>query len=118
MMWDAGELAVIRLVLLLLGAPAVRSRWPLLLGFGLLCIGVAVAVIGDASDGVTAMVTEAFGWILVLDGVSTLAVGEDAHGRAHRLELARAFGLIAFGLLILDLPWHNDIANSVLFGLA
>ena len=109
---------MIRLILLLLGAPAVRSRWPWLLGFGLLCIGIALAVIGDAADGVTVVVAEAFAWILVFDGLSTLPVGEDAHGRAHRLHLIRGIGLIALGLLILDLPWHNDLANSVLFGLA
>ena len=109
---------MIRLVLLLLGAPAVRSRWPLLTGFGLLCVGIAVVVIGDASDGVTAVVTQTFGWIFVFDGLSTLVIGQDAHGTAHRLDVIRAVGLIALGLLILDFPWKNDIANSMLFGLA
>lgn len=109
---------MIRLVLLLLGAPAVRSRWPLLLGFGLLCMAVAILVIGEAVEGVTLVVTNTFGWILVLDGLATLAIGQDTQGAAHRFDLIRATILIVLGLLILDFPWKNDFANSLLFGLA
>jgi uncharacterized membrane protein HdeD (DUF308 family) len=107
---------MVRLVVLLPGAPALRERWPMLLAAGRL--GTALAIVTDAADGVTAVATETFGWILVADGLSTLAVGQDAHAKAHRLDLARALGLIVLGLLILDMPWRNDIANSALFGLA
>jgi len=109
---------MVRLVLLLLGAPAVRRRWPLLLGFGLLCTGIAIAIVLDAAGGIAVTATETFGWLLVILGLSVLAIGPDAHARAHRLDVARALGLIVLGLLILDLPWRNDIANSALFGLA
>jgi uncharacterized membrane protein HdeD (DUF308 family) len=111
---------MIRLAALLLGTPALRARWPLLLGVGLLGIGLAAAIVGDAADGVTVVETEAFGWIFVADGLSALAVvaAQDTRSGSHRLDLARALGLVVLGLLILDLPWQNDIVNSALFGLA
>jgi uncharacterized membrane protein HdeD (DUF308 family) len=111
---------MIRLAALLLGTPALRAQWPLLLGVGLIGIALAAAIVGDAADGVTVVATEAFGWIFVVDGLSAVAVvaAQDTRSGSRRLDLARALGLIVLGLLILDLPWENDIANSVLFGLA
>lgn len=109
---------MIRLVLLLLGAPRLRDRWPFLFGFGLFGAALALAIIADAVDGVTVVATRTFGGILVIDGLAALAAGLIGRNRANRFHLARGLGLILLGLLILDFPWKNDIANSLLFGLA
>jgi uncharacterized membrane protein HdeD (DUF308 family) len=105
---------------LLLGPAALRERWPLLLGVGLIGIGLAAAIVIDTADGVTVVATETFGWIFIIDGLSALAMvaAHETRSGSHRLDLARALGLIVLGLLILDVPWQNDIANSVLFGVA
>lgn len=109
---------MIRLVLLLLGAPRLRDRWPFLLGFGLFGAALAIAIMADAVDGVTVVATRTFGWILVIDGLFALAMGLLGRNRTNRFDLVRALGLILLGLLILDFPWNNEIANSLLFGLA
>ncbi|MBX6744422.1 MAG: protease [Acetobacteraceae bacterium] len=109
---------MIRLVLLLLGASRLRDRWPFLLGFGLLGITLALAIIADAVDGVTVVATRTFGWILLIDGLAALAAGLVGRNRTSRFDMVRALCLIVLGLLILDFPWKNDLANSLLFGLA
>lgn len=109
---------MVKLVLLLLGSDAIRGRWPILAGLGSAGILLAAAIITDAADGVMVVTTETFGSILVLDGVIGLSLAAGPRTPSSRLHLLRSVGLIALGLLIIDLPWHNDIANSVLFGLA
>jgi uncharacterized membrane protein HdeD (DUF308 family) len=109
---------MIRLVLLLLGASRLRDRWPFLLGLGLFGAALALAIIADAVDGVTVVATRTFGWILLIDGLAGLAAGLIRRNRASRFDLARAVCLVVLGLLILDFPWRNDLANSLLFGLA
>ncbi len=109
---------MIRLVLLLLGAPRLREHWLFLLGFGLFGTALAIAIIGDAMDGVTVVATKTFGWILLIDGLAGLALKLFGRHRASRFDLVRGLGLVLLGLLILDFPWNNEIANSLLFGLA
>ena len=106
---------LIRLVLLLMGAMTLRDRWPVLMSIGLVGGFLAAAIVGDASDGVTVVTTEAFGWILVIDGVAAFASGMAARSHTSQFDMVRSFGLV---LLIVDLPWRNDLANSFFFGLA
>lgn len=87
-------------------------------GFGLVWIALGIAIITDAADGITAVATETFGWLVVLEGVIALSFPIGASAPGTRLATVKAIALLLFGLLIVDMPWHNDIAKSLLFGVA
>ncbi len=86
--------------------------------FGMLWIVLGLAIITDAADGITVVATETFGWLLVFEGLIALSFRIGASAQGARLATLKALALLAFGLLIVDMPWHNDLANSILFGLA
>ncbi|TCH97153.1 protease [Roseococcus sp. SYP-B2431] len=109
---------MIRLALLLTGATALRARWPALMAAGVAACGLGLLILLDTSDGATVVATHAFGYILVLSGALGLLGTLSPQIRANRMVLVRAGGLLVLGLLIVDLPWNNQIANSLLFGLA
>jgi uncharacterized membrane protein HdeD (DUF308 family) len=109
---------VIRLALLLLGHQPMRRQWRLMAGFGLIWIALGLAIVTDAADGITVVATETFGWLLVLEGVIALSFRIGASAQGARLATVKAIALLLFGLLIVDMPWRNDIANSLLFGVA
>jgi uncharacterized membrane protein HdeD (DUF308 family) len=108
---------MIQLAVLLVGAEAMRRKWKLLAFVGLLWMVLAVVVAVDIVDGASTVATWAFGYFLVLEGGVALLMMIGAGGTTWLL-VARAVGLVVLGLLILDFPWPNPIANSLLFGLA
>ena len=66
------------------------------------------------------MTTATFGYLMVIQGLGIYG-GHDRNrdrGRGGLLLYSGASRILFFGLLIVDMPWHNDIANSLLFGLA
>lgn len=109
---------MIRLALLLTGATALRERWNVLMGLGLAACGLGLLILLDTGDGATVVATYVFGYILVLSGALGLLGMLRPEVRANRMVLARAGGLLVLGLLIVDFPWNNRIANGLLFGLA
>jgi uncharacterized membrane protein HdeD (DUF308 family) len=109
---------MVKLAMLLMGAAAMQRRWLVLTGVGIAWISLALLIIGDAADGVTVVATETFGVLLLIEGTIAGVAAVASAMRGGRLVLVRALAFILFGLLILDFPWNNDIANSLLFGLA
>jgi len=109
---------MIKLVLLLLGSDTIRGRWSVVAACGGAAMFLAATILADAADGVVAVTTETFGYILVFDGAAGLALVLGPRTASNRLHLLRSLGLLVLGLLIIDMPWRNDIANSLLFGLA
>ncbi len=109
---------MLRLTLLLTGAAALRERWPMLMGLALVACGLGLLILLDTTDGATVVATKAFGYILVLSGALGLLGALRPQARANRMVLIRAVGLLVLGLLIVDFPWNNQIANGLLFGLA
>jgi uncharacterized membrane protein HdeD (DUF308 family) len=109
---------MIRLALLLTGAQALRTRWPALMGVGCSAFGLGLLILLDTSDGATVVATYTFGYILVLSGTLGLLGMLSPETRANRMVLVRAGGMLVLGLLIIDFPWDNRIANGLLFGLA
>lgn len=95
-----------------------RRQWSLMASFGLIWIALGVAIVTDAADGITVVATESFGWLLVLEGAIALSFRIGASAQGARLATIKAVALLLFGLLIVDMPWRNDIANSILFGAA
>ena len=109
---------MVKLAILLMGADAMQRRWLALALIGVVWAGLGVLIMADASDGVTVVATETFGYLLVIEGLAAFLATIVDVVSGGRLLLIRALALIAFGLLIIDMPWRNDIANSLLFGLA
>ena len=109
---------MIRLALLLTGAAALRERWYALMGVALVACGLGLLILLDTSDGATVVATYTFGYILVLSGALGLLGMLRPQIGANRMVLARAGGMLLMGLLIIDFPWDNRIANGLLFGLA
>lgn len=94
-----------------------RRQWRLMAGFGLFWVILGISIITDAADGITVVATETFGWLLVLEGIVALSFRIGASASGARLATIKALALLVAGLLIVDMPWRNDIANSILFGL-
>jgi uncharacterized membrane protein HdeD (DUF308 family) len=84
---------------------------------GILWAGLGVAIIFDASDGISVVATHVFGWCLIVEAVIAVVMMIGAGG-AGSLYVARAAVLVGLGALIVDFPIRVDLANSVLFGLA
>lgn len=109
---------MIRLIILLLGADALRREWTALAALGGLWTGLGLLVVGDAADGVNVLATEAFGWFVLVDGALGVFFALTAGRSASRFFLVKALALLTLGLIIVDMPWRNHLANSALFGLA
>ncbi|QFU15337.1 HdeD family acid-resistance protein [Microvirga thermotolerans] len=109
---------MIRLAIILMGFETMRRQWRLLAVLAGAWLALGLAIMLDAADGVTVVVTETFGYLLVAEGLTALVVTAGLGRRRGRFFLARALVMLTLGLLIVDLPWRNDIANSLLFGIA
>jgi uncharacterized membrane protein HdeD (DUF308 family) len=107
------------LAMLLLGPGNLhRSRW-YLTALGLLLSGVGLFIVIDASDTVTLISLEAFGWVMVVMGLAKLAFSVLASGGG----IPSFFGIqgvvfIILGIAIADFPQQSENAVPWLFGLA
>ncbi len=107
------------LAMLLLGPGNLnRSRRYLTL-LGTLLSGVGLFIVIDASDTVTLITLEAFGWVMVVMGLAKLAFSILAGGGG----MPSFFGVqgiifIVLGIAIADFPQQSENAVPWLFGLA
>ncbi len=107
------------LAMLLLGPGNLhRSRWYLTaLGFFLFTVGLFI--VSDASDTVTVISLEAFGWVMVVMGLAKLAFSLLAGGGGMpSLFAIQGFVFIIMGIAIADFPQQSENAVPWLFGLA
>ena len=109
---------MIKLAMLLVGAQALRRRWAVLATLGLFWMALGLAIMVDASDGVSVVTTEAFAILLLFEGLIALSSFTLAPRRAGYLVLFKALALILLALMILDFPIQVDLERSLLFGLA
>src|SRR5215510_7681231 len=109
---------MIRLAMLLVGARALRRKWPVITVLGLLWMTLGLAIMVDASDGVTMVATEAFAILLLFEGFGALAFYTLAPRRRGYTVLFKAVALLILGCMILDFPFDVDVENSLLFGIA
>src|SRR5262245_5569958 len=109
---------MIRLAMLLVGARALRRKWPVLTFLGLIWMTLGLAIMADASDGVTVVATEAFAILLLFEGFGALAFFTLAPRRRGYVVLIKACALLILGCMILDFPIEFDVENSLLFGIA
>ena len=83
---------------------------------GILWLAIGLAIIGDDANGVTVIATQSFAYFLIAEGLLALFLTIGGRGYRSRFFLARAVALLVLGLLIVESPWRNHLANSILFG--
>jgi uncharacterized membrane protein HdeD (DUF308 family) len=81
-------------------------------------MGLGLAIMADASDGLSSVAVEAFAILLLFEGFLALALFTLAPHRRGYTVLIKALALVVLGSMILDFPVHFDIEDSLLFGLA
>ncbi len=107
------------LALLLLGPGNLhKSRWYITaLGTLLFLVGLFIAI--DASDTVTLITLEAFGWVLAAMGLAKLAFSLLAGGGGMpSMFCFQGILYVVLGVAIADFPQHSGNAVPWLFGLA
>jgi len=109
---------MIRLAILLIGARALKRKWPVLTLLGLSWMALGLVIMADALDGVTMVATEAFAILLLFEGFGALAFYTLAPHRRGYTVLFKALALLILGCMILDFPFEVDMENSLLFGIA
>lgn len=108
-----------QLAFLLVGSDSLRRRWMVVAGIGVLLVLLGLIIFGEAAEGITLAAIDAFGFVILFQGVLTFFTALAA-GAALGLyiNLARSILLVVLACLILDFPWRNELAVTVLFGLA
>ena len=109
---------MIRLAMLLVGARALRRRWPLLALLGALWMALGLAIMVDTTDRVTVVAVETLAILLLFEGFVALGFFTLTPHRRGYAVLLRALALLVLGFMILDFPVRVDVAKSLLFGLA
>ena len=104
--------------MLLVGARALRRKWLMLTVLGVLWMALGLAIMADASGGLSIVTVEAIAILLLFEGFLALALFTLAPHRRGYTVLAKALALIVLGCMILDFPVRVDVENSLLFGLA
>ncbi len=108
---------MVRLAILLVGAPAVRGQWYWLYALGLAWLALGVWVLIDVSSMAVQITTDALGALMVVEGLVLLAGAWGSHPRSNARLVGRAIALIVLGLLIMDVPVDHGLSDSILFGL-
>ncbi len=107
------------LALLLLGPGNLhRSRW-YITALGALLFLVGLFIVIDASDTVTLITLEAFGWVMVVMGLAKLAFSLLAGGAGMPTFFCfQGVVFVVLGVAIADFPQQSENAVPWLFGLA
>lgn len=109
---------MVQLGLLLLGSEFIKRRWPILAVGGIAWAALGVAIFVDALDGVLYFPVHVFGYLLLIEGVVTLAVSAPRPGTPSILRKARGIAFLILGLLIIDPHHAASVILAIAFGLA
>src|SRR4030095_10068557 len=107
------RIVMIRLAMLLVGAQALRRKWPVITVLGLLWMALWLAIMADAGDGVTPWATASFAILLLFEGFGALALFTVAPRRRGYSVLIKACALLILGCMILDFPIDCAVHNSI-----
>ncbi|WP_232631269.1 hypothetical protein [Methylobacterium sp. Leaf118] len=110
---------LLRLTLLLVGKPAIRTRWPVFVGAALACLALSAVFVLDLHGLSVAATTGLFALGLAGLGLRRLALPAQAGGR-HGPWLPRGvgLGLLALAGLALRNPWDDDLVATVVVAAA
>jgi uncharacterized membrane protein HdeD (DUF308 family) len=107
---------VVRLIMILLGVDYLRKRGLGLAIAGAICILGGLILFIDAIDGVLYFPIYPFAWLLLLEGLATLAVAWTGMGGQRTLRYAKAFAFLLAATLILGGQHHGNFILSMIFG--
>lgn len=109
---------MVRLVLLLIGARALRRRWLVLPVVGALWMALGGLLIGDVSaDGKLSIAFETLAVLLVVEGLGALLGALGVGLRTAQAGAWRGLVLLVLGVLLLR-PFDHGLPDALLFGLA
>ena len=107
---------MVQLVMLLLGVEYLRKRWRMLFLVGALWLLIGVGLFIDALDSALYFPMQFLAYLLLAEGLATLAVGMDRHGRPAHAALREGHGVLLAALLILAGHHHGNFVLSMIFG--
>ena len=107
---------MVRLLMLLLGVDYLRTRWKALAWAGALSIAVGAVLFIDALDGKLDFPIQPFAWLLLLEGLATLAVASTGIGGQRTLRYAKGIAFSVAAILVLAERHHGHMILSVIFG--
>ncbi|BET12807.1 DUF308 domain-containing protein [Pandoraea sputorum] len=108
---------MVRLILLLLGVNYLRRRARALIWIGAIFFAFGTALIVDALDGVVHFPLKVFAWLLLLEGLATLAIATIGVGGQRLVRGLKGGTFTVAALLVLLFDQHNgNFWLSMLFG--
>jgi uncharacterized membrane protein HdeD (DUF308 family) len=106
---------MVRLMMILLGVDYLRARWRGVLIAGLLSALIGAALFIDALDGVLYFRIAPFAWLLLIEGLATLAVAWTGMGGQRTLRYVKGLAFCASAVLVLSGYRHASFILSMVF---
>src|SRR3984885_13338410 len=103
----AGDL-MIHLGLFLLGVDYLRRRWRTLAVVGGIWLVIGISVFIDALDGVLYFPIHVFAWLLLAEGLATLAIANIGVGAQRTLRYVKGGAFTLAALLIMAGNHHGN----------
>lgn len=107
---------MVRLLMLLLGVDYLRSRWKALAWAGAVSMVVGTVLFIDALDGKLDFPIAPFAWLLLLEGLATLAVASTGMGGQRTLRYVKGTAFSLAAVLVLAGHQHGHMILSLIFG--
>jgi len=107
---------MVRLVMILLGVDYLRTRWRSLQRIGCVSLLLGMVVFIDALDGALYFPIMPFAFLLLLEGLATLAVAWTGMGGQRTLRYVKGLAFCFAAALILAGHHHGHFILSMIFG--
>ena len=107
---------MVRLVMILLGVDYLRARWKALMVAGWFSVALGVEVFIDMMDGSLYFPLKPFAFLLLLEGLSTLAVAWTGMGGQRKLRYVKGSAFTLAATLILIGTLHANFILAMVFG--
>jgi MFS family permease/uncharacterized membrane protein HdeD (DUF308 family) len=109
---------MIRLSLLLLGTPALRSRWWVFAVLSASCLAVGIMFIDHTFHVAIVVTTDLIGTVLVIEGLARLLTLAAIGFPNATIPVLKSLGFFALGFLAIDVPWDDNIVATIVLGAA
>ncbi|MFX1763332.1 DUF308 domain-containing protein [Paraburkholderia sp. A1RI-2L] len=106
---------MVRLMMILLGVDYLRARWRGVLIAGAVSAAIGAGLFVDALDGVLYFRVTPFGWLLLVEGLATLAVAWTGMGGQRTLRYVKGLAFCLTAGLILSGYRHAPFILSMVF---
>ncbi|WP_321946795.1 MULTISPECIES: DUF308 domain-containing protein [unclassified Paraburkholderia] len=106
---------MVRIMMILLGVEYLRERWRGVMAVGVMSALVGAALFIDALDGVLYFHIAPFAWLLLIEGLATLAVAWTGMGGQRTLRYVKGFGFCITAVLVLSGYRHASFIISMVF---